>query len=331
MSLDLADISYIYAVIPMKIKKDYMKVYYEIPENRGRFIAPVATIGNFDGVHLGHRQILTTLKKRAEHHGGTPFVVTFRNHPRTVIHPGAICRMITTVEEKQKYLFESGIENIIMLDFTKELSLISARGFYNDLLIEKLGVKEIVIGYDHAFGRNREGNIDFLNKLSAETGVLITRVREETVGNETISSTILRKEIDCGNMLKVKKLLGRHYTLTGKVVKGEGRGKDLGFPTANILPDHEDKMIPAYGVYAVKVFINNVICNGMLNIGNNPTFGAKTRTIEVNILDFKGELYEKKITVEFIDRIRDEIKFESSKALVEQIQKDEAAARAILS
>lgn len=314
----------------MKIKKDYMKVYYEIPENKGRFIAPVVTIGNFDGVHLGHRQILSTLKKRAEHHSGTPFVVTFRNHPRTVIHPGATCRMITTVEEKQKYLFESGIENIIMLDFTKELSQLSAREFYNDLLIEKLGVKEIVIGYDHAFGKNREGNIDFLNKLSAETGVPITRVKEETVGNEIISSTILRKEIDRGNMDKVENLLGRHYTLTGKVIKGEGRGKSLGFPTANILPDHEDKMIPSYGVYAVKVFLNNVVCNGMLNIGNNPTFGAKNRTIEVNILDFKGDLYGEKITIEFFQRVRDEVKFDSPKALIEQIQKDEAAVRAIL-
>jgi riboflavin kinase/FMN adenylyltransferase len=314
----------------MNIKKDHMKIYYEIPENRGRFIAPVVTIGNFDGVHLGHRQILSTLKNRAQYHCGTPFVVTFRNHPRTVIHPGATCRMITTVEEKQKYLFESGIENIIMLDFTKELSQLSAREFYNNLLIEKLGVKEIVIGYDHAFGKNREGNIDFLNKLSAETGVLITQVKEETVGNETISSTILRKEIDCGNMEKVENLLGRHYTLTGRVVRGEGRGKNLGFPTANILPDYEDKMIPGYGVYAVKVFVNTVVCNGMLNIGNNPTFGAKNRSIEVNILDFKGDLYGEKITVEFIKRIRDEIKFESPEALVEQIQKDEAAAREIL-
>ena len=307
-----------------------MKVYSEIPENRGRFIAPVVTIGNFDGVHLGHRQILDTLKKRADHHSGTPFVVTFRNHPRTVIHPGAICRMITTVEEKQQYLFESGIGNIIMLDFTKELSRLSAREFYNDLLIERLGVKEIVIGFDHAFGRNREGNIDFLNKLSVETGVLITRVREELVGNETVSSTILRKEIDCGNMIKVEKLLGRHYTLTGRVVKGAGRGKDLGFPTANILPDHEDKMIPSYGVYAVKVLIKNITYSGMLNIGNNPTFGAKNRSIEVHIIDFKGEVYGEKIIVEFIQRIRDEIKFESPEALVEQIKKDEAAARAIL-
>lgn len=314
----------------MKIKKDYMNIYYEIPENKGRFISPVVTIGNFDGVHLGHRQILITLKKRAEHYSGTPFVVTFRNHPRTVIHPGAICRMITTVEEKQKYIFESGIENIIMLDFTKEFSQLTAQEFYNDLLIKKLGVKEIVIGYDHAFGKNREGNIDFLNKLSSETGVPITRVREETVGNDIISSTVLRKEIDCGNMLQVENLLGRHYTLTGTVVKGEGRGKSLGFPTANIQPDHEDKMIPAYGVYAVKVFINNAVFNGMLNIGNNPTFSAKSRTIEVNILDFEDDLYGKKITIEFIQRVRDEIKFGSPKALVEQIQKDEAKVREIL-
>ena len=314
----------------MNIKRDLMKVYYEVPENRGLFKAPVITIGNFDGVHLGHKQILATLITRAQHHSGTSFVLTFRNHPRTVIHPGAICRMITTVEEKQKYLFESGIENIIMLDFTRELSRLSAREFYNDLLIEKLGVQEIVIGYDHAFGKNREGDIDFLNNLSAETGVVITRVKAETLDGETISSTILRKEIDSGNMRKVENLLGRHYSLTGRVVQGEGRGKNLGFPTANILPDYEDKMIPGYGVYAVKVFMNNSIYSGMLNIGNNPTFGLKKRSIEVNILDFVGEVYGEKITVEFIQRIRDEIKFESPEALVEQIKKDEAEAREIL-
>ncbi len=314
----------------MNVKKNFMKVYYAIPENRGQFPAPVVTIGNFDGVHSGHRRIISTLTEKAAEHSGTPFVLTFRNHPRTVIHPGAICRMITTVEEKQKYLFELGVANIIMLEFTKELSGLTADEFYRGLLIEKLGVKEIVIGYDHAFGKNREGNIDFLNKLSKETGVIITRVNEEKIGNEIISSTILRKEIDCGNMNKVETLLGRKYTLTGKVVKGEGRGKNLGFPTANILPDYEDKMIPGYGVYAVKVYVNNVVCSGMLNIGNNPTFNAKNRSIEVNILDFKGDLYGNSITVEFVDRIRDEIKFESVDALVEQIRKDEAAARAIL-
>jgi len=312
-----------------------MKIYSEIPENTGQFRNPVVTIGNFDGVHTGHRKIIETLLHKSREHNGEPFVITFRNHPRTVIHPGSVCRVITTVEEKQKALYELGITNIVMLDFTRELSQLTAEQFYNGLLVERLKAREIVIGYDHAFGKNREGNIDFLLKLSQQTGVEITQIGEESCGNEIISSTLLRTEIDSGNMDKVEILLGRRYTLTGKVVKGAGRGgAKLGFPTANILPDNPDKIIPSGGVYAVKVFLpSGEMKKGMLNIGLNPTFNGSEITgkfIEVNIFDFSSDIYGAYLTVEFYDRIRDEKKFPSAQDLIAQLKNDESLIRKIL-
>ncbi|HOP61784.1 MAG TPA: bifunctional riboflavin kinase/FAD synthetase [Spirochaetota bacterium] len=309
-----------------------MKVYTEIPENTGQFKNPVVTIGNFDGVHVGHGKIISTLLKKSAEHKGEPFVITFRNHPRTVIHPGSVCRLITTVEEKQKALFELGVANVVMLEFTKEFSELTADEFYNGLLVERLKAREIVIGYDHAFGKNREGNIDYLLRLSQETGVEITQIGEESCDSEIISSTLLREEIDNGNMEKVEKLLGRRYTLSGKVVNGAGRGgKKLGFPTANILPDNPDKIIPAGGVYAVKVFFpSGEERKGMLNIGMTPTFDGKEKTIEVNIFDFNGDLYGENLSLEFYDRIRDEMKFPSAQELVDQITRDEVVIRKIL-
>jgi len=309
-----------------------MKIFTEIPENKGQFRNPVVTIGNFDGVHTGHGKIISTLLQKSAEHNGEPFVITFRNHPRTVIHPGSVCRLITTVEEKQKALFNLGVTNIVMLEFTKEPSELTADQFYNGLLVERLKAREIVIGYDHAFGKNREGNIDYLLRLSQETGVEITQIGEESCDSEIISSTLLRSEIDNGNMEKVEKLLGRRYTLAGKVVNGAGRGgKKLGFPTANLLPDNPDKIIPAGGVYAVKVqFPSGEVRNGMLNIGTTPTFDGKEKTIEVNIFDFSGDIYGEILTLEFYDRIRDEVKFPSAQALIDQIRSDESAIRKIL-
>jgi len=312
-----------------------MNLYTEIPENTGQFRNPVVTIGNFDGVHTGHRKIIETLLHKSHEHNGEPFVITFRNHPRTVIHPGSVCRVITTVEEKQKALYELGVTNIVMLDFTRELSQLTADQFYNGLLVERLKAKEIVIGYDHAFGKNREGNIDFLLKLSQQTGVEITQIGEESCGDEIISSTLLRNEIDNGKMDKVETLLGRRYTLSGKVVNGAGRGgKKLGFPTANILPDNPDKIIPAGGVYAVRVLLpSGETRRGMLNIGFNPTFNGNEvseKFIEVNIFDFSGDIYGEVLTLEFYDRIRDEIKFPSVEELVAQLKNDETVIRKIL-
>jgi len=305
------------------MKKSELKIYNEIPDNTGTFINPVVTIGNFDGVHLGHKKIIDKLISSSREHNGTPIVITFKNHPRTLFHPESMCRMITSIEEKQKALHLFGIDNIIMLNFTREFSNLTADQFYNDLLIGRLKVKEIVIGYDHAFGKNREGNIDYLMKLSEKTGIIITRVQEEVCNDEVISSTFLRGEIDKGNMQMVSRLLGRRYSLTGKVVKGAGRGKGLGFPTANILPDYSDKIVPGNGIYAASILLKNkTIYHGMLNIGYNPTFNGKEKTIEINIFNFNEDIYDEFVTIEFFEKIRDEVKFDSAESLVQQIKTD---------
>lgn len=314
------------------MKKPELNVFYEIPENNGLFCNPVVTIGNFDGVHLGHRKIIDKLLSSSREHNGTPIVITFKNHPRTLFHPESICRMITTVDEKQQALHRLGVNNIIMLNFTREFAELSADQFYNELLIGRLKVKEIVIGYDHAFGKNREGNIEYLMRLSEKTGIIVNRVEEELCGDEVISSTFLRGEIDSGNMTKASRLLGRRYSLTGIVVKGAGRGKKLGFPTANIHPDHPEKIVPGNGIYAASVIMKGrKVFYGMLNIGFNPTFNGKERTIEINIFDFDGDIYGETVTVEFFEKIRDEKKFDSADSLIKQIIQDEARIRGIFS
>jgi len=314
-----------------KTERSELRIFNEIPDNNGLFKNPVVTIGNFDGVHIGHRKIIKKLISSAYEHNGIPIVITFRNHPRTLFHPESVYSMITTIEEKQMALHLLGINNIIMLNFTKEFSNLSAEQFYSDLLIGKLKVKEIVIGYDHAFGKNREGNIDYLMKLSERTGIIINRVEEEVCDNEVISSTLLRGEIDKGNMKMAAELLGRNYSLTGKVIKGAGRGKGLGFPTANILPDYPDKIVPGNGIYAASIiFKDGSFFYGMLNIGYNPTFNGKERSIEINIFDFNKDIYNEIVTIEFFEKIRDEVKFDSPESLKAQIKMDEFQIKKIL-
>ena len=312
------------------MSNDSIRIYHEIPENNGSIINPVVTIGNFDGVHMGHRKIIETLLQKSREHSGEPFIITFRNHPRTVIHPGSVCRMITTVEEKQQALAALGVKNIIMLEFTREVADLTAEQFYHELLIGRLGAREIVIGYDHAFGKNREGNIDYLKGLAARTGILITQVPVEAVNGNAVSSTLLRQELDNGNMEKVEQLLGRKYSISGTVIRGDGRGRGLGFPTANVKPFSPDKIVPAGGVYAVSVTVRGREYGGMLNIGFNPTFNGTARSIEVNIFNFSEEIYDEPVTLNFFSKIRDERKFESADALVRQIESDRAQAEIVL-
>lgn len=301
-----------------------MSVYNEIPKKH-IFKNPVITIGSFDGVHMGHKKILSTLKERADEIKGETIVLTFSSHPRKVLNPDINIKIITTTEEKIRALRDFGIDHVILLNFTREISLMHAYDFYNEYLIKKIGVKEIVIGYDHAFGKDREGNVDFLYRLSKVTGVGITRVHEKDIQTRPVSSTWIRNELEDGNMALVTKLLGRHYALSGSVVKGAGRGRNIGFPTANISPDDMDKIIPGDGVYAVYVYIDGHRKQGLLNIGNNPTFSQIKKTIEVHIVDFNKDIYDNKITIEFIDKIRNEIKFKSVSALVKQIEADKTA------
>lgn len=299
-----------------------MKIYHTIPENNNLFRNPVVTIGNFDGVHAGHKKIFDTLVRTAIVKNGDPLVITFSNHPRKILYPDIPIKVITTVEEKLNAIFNCGVSNIILLHFTREMAEMHAYDFFNDILIKKIDAREIVIGYDHAFGKNREGDINFLSKLAGEKGIGLTKVDEELLADRPISSSWLREEILEGNIVMANRLLGRIYSISGFVKGGHGRGKKLGFPTANIVPDSEDKIVPKDGVYAVMVKVADTMRGGMLNIGCNPTFADKQRTLEVNIFDFDRDIYDEQITVYFHQRIRDEVTFESADALVRQIEAD---------
>ena len=308
-----------------------MKIYHHLPEHKNLFINPVVTIGNFDGVHLGHRKILNALIRKSREKAGEPVVITFSSHPRKVLNPDHEIKIITTTEEKVNAIYSLGIPNIILLNFTRQMSQMPAIEFYNEVLIGKLDAKYLVIGYDHAFGKNREGNYDFLTELSAATGVEITRIEEEDRYEHPVSSTWIRRELESGSIVKANSLLGWRYTLSGTVVRGEGRGRTLGYPTANIEPLHPDKIIPGNGVYAVHVSVENGKKNGgMLNIGTNPTFAGTHRTVEVNIFDFADDIYDAAVTIEFLEKIRNETAFSSREALVEQIGHDKVRVQEIL-
>jgi len=300
-----------------------MKIFHEIPENKNLFKNPVVTIGTFDGVHLGHQKILSALLDISKKKSSDPVAITFSVHPKKVIDPGSDIKILTSTEEKIKAIYNFGVQNIIILNFTREMASMQALDFFNEILLKKIDVSEIVFGYDHAFGHNREGNIDFISTLSKSAGIGIIRVGEKDFGTSPVSSTWIRREIEAGNIALANSLLGREYEITGRVSRGAGRGKILGFPTANIIPDHPDKVIPGDGVYAVKVKIDDdTVKQGMLNIGKNPTFSGMERVLEAHIFNFNEDIYDNTITVRFHEKIRDEIKFKSPEDLVKQIEMD---------
>lgn len=306
-----------------------MRLFRDIPE-KGTFHNPVLTIGSFDGVHNGHRRIFSALLNAARNMGGEPVVLTFSSHPRKILNPETPPKILTTAPEKVRAIEKCGIDNVIMLDFTHELAEMSAGSFLNDLVFHRLGVIDIVIGYDHAFGRNREGNFKFLKELSAIRGFGVTRAEPKNFESRPISSTWIRTELEDGNIALAASLLGREYTISGTVARGDGRGRKLDFPTANVAPDDSDKVIPKDGVYAVRMSIEGDVYNGMLNIGTNPTFAKTERTIEVNIFGFNRDIYGAYVEIMFVSRMRDEIRFASADELVKQLRADREKAMEIL-
>ncbi len=308
-----------------------MTVYYNLQPEITDVKNPVVTIGSFDGVHLGHKKIFSLVSDIASEKDGEAIVITFTTHPRKVLTPGTPPRILTTGKEKIHAIEECGMDHIVMLPFTRELASLSAADFLHNIIFYNFGRSHVVIGYDHAFGHNREGNYEFLKRASQREGFDVTRVDPMDYNSKPVSSSWIRTEIEDGNITLANRLLGRRYTLSGTVVKGVGRGKTIGFPTANIVPGDEDKVIPRDGVYAVKVFPGDGgIHDGMLNIGTNPTFSNLERSIEVNILDFDNDIYMEDITIHFVERIRDEIKFSSVNDLVSRLQKDKEATIRIL-
>ena len=285
----------------------------------------IATIGFFDGVHIGHCHLIKMLKKVARERGVKSCVITFDCHPRQVVQPEWCPEMLTTLDEKKQLLEATGIDRCEVLHFDREMANQTARDFMLHTLKERLGVSILVTGYDNRFGHNRSEGFDDYVRYGKEIGIEVIRGDELTDGSNNVSSSSIRRMLKEGRIEDATRCLGHEYTITGTVVAGEHIGRTIGFPTANIRPNDSNKLIPEKGVYAVDVWSENEDFSSrraMLNIGTRPTFDGKATTIEVHIPHFEGNLYGKTLTIAFIKKTRDERKFDSPEALVEQLNKD---------
>ena len=285
----------------------------------------IATIGFFDGVHLGHCHVINMIKKVAEVKGLKTCVITFDRHPRQVVQPEWCPEMLTTLEEKTQLLKATGIDRCEVLHFDRKLASLSARDFMLQILKERLRVTHLVTGYDNRFGHNRSEGFEDYVRYGKKIGIEVTRAEELTMGSTHVSSSSIRRMLKEGKIEEATMCLGHEYRITGTVVAGEHIGRTIGFPTANILPDDSSKLIPANGVYAVDVWSEPEGISrrrAMLNIGTRPTFNGKSTTIEVHIPNFASDLYGKTLTISLISKIREERRFHSPEELVEQLNKD---------
>ena len=309
-----------------------MKLFEHTDLIKEPFRDAVITIGNFDGVHIGHQALLHQVIERAEAVGGTSIAMTFEPHPIRVLKKNGDPPLITLYEQKVELIDAAGIEVLIVIPFTEAFAALSARDFVQDLLVDRIGVRTVVVGNDYTFGRNREGDLDTLKEFASEMDFEVVAAHWVQMPNALpgrISSTKIRELIAGGDMPKAQKLLGRHYQIRGTVTSGRNRGgKLLGFPTANIIL--QDELCPKTGVYAVTVQSAGVLHNGVANIGYSPTFDDYQFTVEVHLLDFDKDIYNTPIRVNFIQRIRDEKKFNNLTELSDQIRKDIVTAREIL-
>jgi len=283
----------------------------------------VLTIGTFDGVHVGHREILHRLIKNATELGLKSTVLTFFPHPRMVLQKDSDIKLLNTINEKAKILDQLGIDCLIIHPFTKAFSRMTATEFVRDNLVNKLKMKKIIIGYDHRFGRNRNANINDLRAFGSTFDFAVEEISAQEIDNVSVSSTKIRKALEEGDVQVANKYLGYAYMLTGTIIKGKGLGKKIGFPTANLHIAETYKLVPKNGVYVVRTKLNGKIVSGMMNIGLNPTVtDDMNRSIEVNFFDFEADLYDQEIQIDMLHRLRDEQKFESVEALRQQLIKD---------
>jgi len=284
----------------------------------------VLTVGTFDGVHRGHRALIETVVEKARKRNARSVVVTFDPHPREIINPGKSgIQMLTTLKERSELLEDIGVDVLLVIPFDRDFSLLTSEEFVRDVIYKHVGVSEFVIGYDHQFGRDREGTIDTIEKLGKDLGFDSHVVSKQEMGDVTISSTLIRKTLsEEGDVKQAAEYLNRRYLLNGIVTHGDQRGKPIGFPTANLKPEHENKVIPKNGVYAVGVRVDGTWYGGMMNIGIRPTFEGQERTLEVHIFEFDEDIYGQTIQVRFVDRIREEMKFEGIEDLKKQLLQD---------
>ncbi len=299
-----------------------MKIYHGFDEYE-RARNPVVTVGTFDGVHLGHRKIFEYMTKLAHSCNGQTVVITFDPHPRLVLHADSRdLKFINTRERKYELIAAYGIDQLMVIPFTREFAGTGAEQFVENILVEKIGLSKLVVGYDHHFGRNREGSYDALLKMAGVMGFELERVPARDINQVAVSSTKIRNALNEGRIRLANELLGYEYSITGKVIPGNKIGRGLGFPTANIRLDDVYKLITAVGVYACRIKYRNRLFSGMGNIGYRPTVNHGDLTIEVHIFNFNEEIYDETLTIFFVDRIRDEIKFDSLEDLRDQLVKD---------
>ncbi len=308
-----------------------MTITYNI-ELIGKIHLPVVTIGTFDGLHKGHREVLNRLIEEAHSIGGTSVVITFQPHPRKVLFPEKDDFFVLTDDDEKLCLFKSaGIDHLIILPFTKEFSNLTAEEFIQEYLIEKLNLNKLIIGREHQFGRKREGNHNNLLELSKKYNFECIEIPEYLVNDVDVSSTKIRNAVKDGDVETANTLLGFPYFITGNVVEGNRIGRQIGYPTANIQPFSSEKLLPKDGVYAVKTEIDHRFYDGMLGIGIRPTFNFQGRTIEVNLFDFDQDIYHKEIRIYIMERLRDEVKFDGVEALKAQLHKDKVMSEEKLS
>ncbi|MEI6694912.1 MAG: bifunctional riboflavin kinase/FAD synthetase [Bacteroidota bacterium] len=307
-----------------------MKIYNNIKEVP--FIQfPVATIGMFDGVHQGHQQILAHLVTKAQENNGESIVITFDTHPRIVLHHESYkLKFINSYQEKIQLIEKAGVDHLIFLPFTKEFSLQSTAEFVKDFLVNSLHIKALILGYDNRFGNKENNNFSQLSVISNEYKFEIEQVEVMEMDGQAVSSSKIREALDKGEIQIANELLGYPYELSGKVVLGNQIGKKIGFPTANIDLENDFKLIPSMGVYAIRVEWNNHIYNAMLNIGIRPTLNINKLSIEAHLFDFDTNIYGQYIKVYFVDKIRDEQRFDNLEKLVDQLYKDKITATTLL-
>lgn len=280
----------------------------------------VVTIGTFDGVHIGHQKIVNRLVNHAELDS---VILTFFPHPRMVLQQDNSIKLLHTIEEKTSVLKQLGLDHLVIHPFTKEFSRLTAQQFVEDILVNQLKAKKIIIGYDHRFGRNRTADISTLKDFGEQYGFVVEEITKQDVDDVAVSSTKIRTALQKGQIEKANAFLGQPYMLTGTIVKGKGIGKTLGYPTANIQIEEAYKLIPKNGVYIVKTNFKGITYFGMMNIGTNPTVGGKSQTIETYFFNMDTDLYGSKMTIQMLKRIRDEKKFASVDQLIEAMQNDE--------
>lgn len=282
----------------------------------------IVTIGTFDGVHIGHQEILKRLITIAEIEGLESVVLTFFPHPRMVLQKDSNIKLLNTIDERYNILSDLGIDRIEIQKFTKEYSRLTAIEFIRDILVNKLHAKIVVVGYDHHFGRNRSANIEDLKEYGEVYNFKVIEIPAQDIANVAVSSTKIRNALNKGEIAKANKYLGYHFMLTGRVVKGNGLGKTINFPTANINIAEDYKLVPKKGVYIINAILEDKLVYGMMNIGKKPTVKGKNKTIEVHFFDFEKDIYGQKIQINLLERIRNEKKFDSIQLLQDQLIKD---------